>query len=132
MNQSARAVAALLGGLALMAGGCAFNRAQVNQADLPQRVAGVVPGQTTIAEVEAMAGSTATSITPLGDGKSLYAYTYGDSKTAGLMLIILNISKTNAGFDTALFLVDQNGIVEWAGVGQNSKNLPWQWWAFGD
>jgi hypothetical protein len=132
VNQRSFVVAAWLGALAIALGGCTFNRAQINQADMAQRMAGVVPGQTTIAEVEAMAGSSPTSITPLGDGKSLYAYTFGDSKTAALFLILLNISKTNAGFDTALFLVDENGVVEWSGVGQNSKDLPWQWWAFGD
>lgn len=132
MTRTSLVLASALGMLVVALGGCTFNRAQINQADLTQRMAGVVPGQTTIAEVEAMAGSTATSITPLGGGKLLYAYTFGDSKTAGLMLIILNISKTNAGFDTALFLVDENGVVEWAGVGQNSEDLPWQWWAFGD
>ena len=129
MNRSS--LAAFLGVLAIALGACTFSRDQVNQSDMPSRMAGVVPGQTTLAELEAMAGGTATSITPIGD-KRLYAYTFGDAKTAGLTLILLNISKTNAGFDTALFLVDENNIVEWAGVGRNSEDLPWQWWAFGD
>jgi hypothetical protein len=124
-------MAAVLGALAAVIAGCTFNRTQINQADLERRVSAVVPGQTTLAELEAMAGGPATSITPIGD-KRLYAYTFGDSKTAGLTLILLNISKTNAAIDTALFLVNQDNVVEWAGVGQNSKDVPWQWWAFGD
>lgn len=124
-------VAIVLGVLATAMSGCGFNRHQINQADLPQRVAGVVPGQTTLAELEAMAGGPATSITPVGD-KRLYTYTFGDGKTKGLYLILLNISKTNAAIDTATFLVNENNIVEWMQVGNNSEDLPWEWWAFGD
>jgi hypothetical protein len=99
---------------------------------LPKQVAGVVPGQTTLAELEAMAGGPATSITPVGDDKRLYTYTFGDSKSKGLYLIFLNISKTNTGIDTASFLVNQDNIVEAYQVGKNSEDLPWEWWAFGD
>jgi hypothetical protein len=112
-------------------GGCTWGRQQINQADLERRVAGVVPGQTTVAELEQMAGGPPTSITPIGQ-KQLYAYTYGDSKSEALTLLIINIGKTNTGLDTALFLIDQNGIVESARVGTNSEDLPWEWWAFGD
>jgi hypothetical protein len=122
----------LLGMLVTAVSSCGFNRQQINHADLPERVAGVVPGQTTLAELEAMAGGPATSITPVGDDKRLYTYSFGDAKTKGLYLIILNISKTNSGIDTASFLVNQDNIVEAMQVGKNSENLPWEWWAFGD
>lgn len=121
------ALGIVVGGL----GGCGFNRHQINQADLPERVAGVVPGQTTLAELEAMAGGPATSITPIGD-KRLYVYTFGDAKTKGLYLVLLNISKTNSAIDTGIFLVNQDNIVEWMQIGENSEDLPWEWWAFGD
>jgi hypothetical protein len=121
----------VLGFLATALAGCGFNRHQINQADLPTRVAGVVPGQTTLAELEAMAGGPATSITPVGD-KRLYVYTFGDAKTKGLYLILLNISKTNSAIDTGIFLVNENNIVEWMQVGENTEDLPWEWWAFGD
>jgi len=124
-------VVAAVGALVIVLGGCSFNRAQINQADLAKRVSGVVPGQTTAAELESMAGGPPTSITPIGN-KRLYAYTFGDAKTAALSLLIVNISKTNSGIDTALFLIDENGVVESAGVGKNSEDLPWQWWAFGN
>jgi len=111
--------------------GCGFNRQQINQADLPQRVSGVVPGQTTLAELEQMAGGPATSITPVGD-KRLYVWTFGDVKTKGLYLVFLNISKTNTAIDTGIFLVNENNVVEWMQVGENTEDLPWEWWAFGD
>ena len=113
-------------------GGCTFSRAQINAADLEQRVANVVPGTTHIEEVERMIGGPATSITPVSTDRLLYAWTFGDSKTAGLTLILINIMKTNSGIDTALFLVDDQGVVEEAKIGQNHKEVGWQWWAFGD
>jgi len=124
--------AVVLGLVVAALAGCGFNRANINHADLPTKVAGVVPGQTTLAELEQMAGGPATAITPVGDGKRLYTYTFGDSKTKGLYLIVLNISKTNTGIDTASFLVNQDDIVEAMQVGKNSEDLPWEWWAFGD
>jgi len=123
---------ALAAAVVVMAlGGCSWGRQQINQADLERRVAGVVPGQTTAAELEQMAGGPPTSITPIGQ-KLLYAYTYGDSKSEALTLLIINIGKTNTGLDTALFLIDENGVVESSRVGNNSQDLPWEWWAFGD
>jgi hypothetical protein len=118
-------------GVAIAGSGCGFNRQQINHADLPEQVSGVVPGQTTLAELEQMVGGPATAVTPVGDGKSLYTYTFGDSKTKGLYLVLLNISKTNTGIDTASFLVNQDNIVEAVQVGKNSEDLPWEWWAFG-
>ncbi len=112
--------------------GCLFHRAQLNVADLEERVAGVVPGKTRIEELERMIGGPATSITPLAGGNLLYAWTFGDTKTAGLTLILINISRTNSGIDTALFVVDPDGVVQSQKVGRNSRDLSWQWWAFGE
>jgi hypothetical protein len=131
MKRSSSGVAVLTAVVVMALGGCSWGRQQINQADLETRVARVVPGQTTVAELEELAGGPPTSITPIGQ-KQLYAYTFGDSKSEALTLIIVNIGKTNTGLDTALFLIDENGIVESSRVGTNSKDLPWEWWAFGD
>ena len=56
----------------------------------------------------------------------------GVATAAGLTLILINIMKTNSGIDTALFLVDEQGVVEETKIGQNHKEVDWQWWAFGD
>lgn len=131
MARGSVVVTALIAALAIGLGACSWQRNQINQADLERRVAGVVPGQTTAAQLEEMAGGPPTSITPIGN-KLLYAYTYGDGKTEALNLILINIGKTNLGIDTALFLIDQNDVVESSRIGQNSKDVPWEWWAFGD
>ena len=131
MKRTSLGVAVWTAAVVAALGGCTWGRQQINQADLENRVAGVVPGQTTAAELEKLAGGPPTSITPIGQ-KQLYAYTFGDSKSEALTLLIVNIGKTNTGLDTALFLIDENGIVESSRVGTNSKDLPWEWWAFGD
>ena len=128
-----RHAVALLACFALLPlSGCLFARAQVNAVDLPERVASVEPGKTTIAQVERMIGTPATSITPVGGGNLLHVYTYGDTKTAGLALIVLNVSRTNSGFDTAFFVVNPEGVVVEMKVGSNTQDLEWEWWAFGD
>ena len=131
MKRTSLGAAVWTAAVVIALGGCTWGRQQINQADLENRVAGVVPGQTTAAELEKLAGGPPTSITPIGQ-KQLYAYTFGDSKSEALTLLIINIGKTNTGLDTALFLIDENGIVESSRVGTNSKDLPWEWWAFGD
>ena len=131
MKRTSLGAAVWTAAVVIALGGCTWGRQQINQADLENRVAGVVPGQTTAAELEKLAGGPPTSITPIGQ-KQLYAYTFGNSKSEALTLLIVNIGKTNTGLDTALFLIDENGIVESSRVGTNSKDLPWEWWAFGD
>lgn len=116
--------------LVMALGGCSWGRQQINQSDLESRAAQVVAGKTTAAELEEAIG-TPTSITPIGRNQ-LYAYTFGDSKTEALNLLIINIGKTNTGLDTALFLIDENSVVQDSRIGTNSKDLPWEWWAFGD
>lgn len=116
--------------LVMSLGGCTWGRQQINQSDLESRASNVVVGKTTAAELEQIIGAP-TSITPIGRSQ-LYAYTFGDSKTEALTLLIINIGKTNTGLDTALFLIDENGVVQDTRIGMNSKDLPWEWWAFGD
>lgn len=129
MKPNLRAAIVSMAVVAMALGGCTWNRQQINQADLQSRMADVVVGQTTAAELEQAIG-TPTSITPIGRNQ-LYAYTFGDSKTEALTLLIINIGKTNTGLDTALFLIDENGVVQDSRIGKNSKDLPWEWWAFG-
>ena len=111
--------------------GCLFQRFELNTADFRERVASVEPGVTTQAELEALVGPPG-GITPLAGGDRLLVYAFGEQKTAGLTLILLNISRANAGFDTAIFHVDAKGVIREQSITRNSEDLRWQWWAFGD
>lgn len=111
--------------------GCAFSRSVINAPDLRERIARVEPGRTTVPDLERILGTPPTSITPVGKGR-VYAWSFGQGKTAGLNLILFNVNKTNLGIDNALFYVDERDVVRNVSVGQNSRALPWEWWAFGD
>lgn len=116
---------------ALGSAGCMFSRTVINAPDLRERIARVEPGRTSVPDLERILGTPPTSITPVGKGR-VYAWAFGQGKTAGLNLILFNVHKTNLGIDNALFYVDERDVVQKVSVGQNSKTLPWEWWAFGD
>ena len=111
--------------------GCVFARARTNIADFHTRVESVIVGQTRITEVSQLLGSPPNNIIPAADGKTVFLYTFADSKTGGLNLVIFNTRKSNVGVDTALIIFDKNGVVEQVNVSENSKDLEWDWWAFG-
>ena len=109
--------------------GCLFAREQLNVPDFEGRVANIVPGRSTLQDLEALVGHP-TSITPIAD-KRLLVYVFSDSKTVTFNLIVFGSSKTNVGFDTALFLVNEQDVIEQVSITENSQDLPWQFWAFG-
>ena len=122
-------------GLALLSAaalGCSWSRTVVNDPSTPDRAAAVVPGTTTADELPRILGSEPLSYIEVGDGRRLLVWGYGVSKTEGLNLLVVSFSKTNSGADTAFFLVDKEGVVLRKWVGTNSRDLPWQWWSFGD
>ena len=128
-----RVIAALaaLATVALVASGCTNARAQLNMKQFQAALPEIEVGKTKIGEIEASIGP-AMSITPVGNSL-VYAWVYSDSKTRGLTLILLNISKTNTGFDVAHFRVrPSDNVIEGVQLGKNSTDVPWEWWAFGD
>jgi hypothetical protein len=123
---------ALLLSLSLLAGsGCTWSRTRVNDPDFRTKAASVVPGKTTARELIQTLG-TPINWVELPGGNHMYAYSYGDSKTEGLTLLVVNILKTNVGLDSAFFLLDDKDVVREKYIGTNSEDLPWEWWAFGD
>ena len=118
--------------LAAALGGCSWSRTVVNDPSIRERADAVVPGTTTADELPGILGSEPLSHLEVGDGRRLLIWGYGESKTEGLNLLIVSFSRTNTGLDTAYFLVDGKGTVSRKWVGTNSRDLPWEWWSFGD
>jgi hypothetical protein len=118
--------------LALLAGGCSFARVRTNAEDFHERVKAVVPGVTRGEELRAILGSDPNASLDLWGGTGwILVYAFGDSKTAAFNLLLFNVSKTNVGIDSAYFIVDSDGVVQEMFVSDYSKDLPWEWWAFG-
>jgi hypothetical protein len=122
---------ALLVAVAALAG-CSWSRTVLNDPSTPDRAATVVVGTTTAEELPRILGSNPLSIVEAGEGRRLLVWGYGESKTHALNLVVVAFSRTNTGIDTAYFLVDRDGVVRRKWVGTNSRDLPWEWWSFGD
>ncbi len=118
--------------LAAVLAGCSWSRTVVNDPSIREKAEAVVPGTTAAADLPGILGSEPLSFIEVGDGRRLLIWGYGESRTEGLNLVVVSFSKTNSGLDTAFFLVDAGGIVQRKWVGTNSRDLPWEWWAFGD
>ncbi len=120
---------ALLGALVLPA--CTFSRAEINDSSLPERAKNLRVGEHTVEDLIEALGTPPGQIILLPNNNRLLIYNYGQSKTQGLTLILFNVLKTNVAIDTAIFLIDENGTLAEAWVGDNSEDVPWEWWAFG-
>ncbi|MHC5034526.1 MAG: hypothetical protein ACYTFZ_05785 [Planctomycetota bacterium] len=118
--------------LAGASAGCSFSRGLTNIEDLHQRIESVVPHETTGAELVEILGSPPNNVLAAAEGKRIWLYTFGDSKTAGLNLIVFAVSRSNIGIDTALFILDKDSVVEEVVCSTNSQDLEWEFWPFGE
>ena len=117
---------------AIILSGCTFARQKINVEGFHEKAENIIPGTTEGKELHYILGSSPNAILPLAEGKTIYLYSFGDGKSLGLNLILFQIQKTNIGFDTGYFVVDEDDIVREKVVSTNSLDVPWQWWAFGD
>ena len=118
--------------LGMAAGGCTWARQRTNVADFHQKVGSVIPGTTRADQLKSILGTEPNTRVNAAGGKTIYVYNFGDAKTKGLTLLLINISKTNVGGDTAYLVVNRQGVVEEMFISSNSKDLPWEFLAFGD
>ena len=114
------------------ASGCTWSRVKVNSEEVLEKSKQIEVGKTKADELETILGSPPNSIIPLGGEREVQVYNFGDSKTNGLTLIVVNITKTNVRLDSAYFFIDADGVVERVSVSNNSEDVPWEWNAFED
>ena len=113
--------------------GCHFSRARVNVPDFYERAEQVEIGKTHADDLPAIFGTPAFQELKLGEeGKKAYVYVFGDAKTESFNMFIFSVGETNSGVDTATFFADENGVIEKTVIGDNSRDLPWDFWAFSD
>ena len=111
--------------------GCAMQRQRINIENAFTRLERVKIGDTRAEELPAILGSAPANILPVRPDKEAWIYSFGDSKTFMLGIIILNFQKTNTGIDNAVIVVDRNGVVEDIRYSSYSRDLSWQFWPFG-
>lgn len=127
LNRSVMCLPTIVGLLVLS--GCTFARARINDPEFIVKAAAIEEGTTTSEQLVAQVGNPLSWVR-VGSGEELYVYSYGQSKTGGLTMLIFNVTKTNLKLDTAFFVI-KDGVVTEKYVGTNSEDVPWQWWAFG-
>ena len=102
--------------LVFCVGGCMFARARTNVRDFHKRAEQVEPGKTRTSELLEIVGSPPNNIIDLPGGKRLFIYTFGDSKTGGFNIVILGMSFSDIGVDSAIFIIDPNGVLKTAEI----------------
>lgn len=112
-------------------GGCIWNRAKVNDAEVAARAAAIVPGKTHAEELPKLMGTVPSSVIPLKDGRTVYAFSYGDAKTEGFTLLLFTLSKTNSAFSAVYVFTDMKGVVRHVEASP-APETAWEAWPFGE
>ena len=115
----------------LLSSGCLWSRVKINDTDFPVKARMVKSNVTTAKDVLKIMGQPPNSVISLKNGRHVYVYNSADSKTKGLNLIFIIITKTNSRADSTYFLINADGVVESVSTAKPGE-LPWEWWAFDD
>ena len=123
-----------LGMIALLAAtldGCAWARTRQNDPEIMVRAQSIRVGATKAAELPAILKAQPTR-KRVHDGIITYEYSYGDSKTESLMLLVVNFSRTEDSIETLYVDVDaESGVV--VAVPKSMQHTPeWRGWPFDD
>ncbi len=116
---------------ALMLSGCLWGRMRMNDPSITERARLIRVGRTTGAQLADILKAEPTMRLP-GKDATLYGYTYGDTKTHGLMLVIVNFTRATAVTDTLYVEVDpKTDLVRKVHV-PPKREIEWEYWPFGD
>lgn len=121
--------AILMTGFCLLfaAQGCMWSRVKINDESLPTRLAKVGKGMS-LEDVITLARCQPSAILPSKEGRILI-YNTGDTKTEGLMLILVNVMKTNMSLNSTYFFLDSEDRVTRV-LRSGGQEPEWEFWAF--
>ena len=112
-------------------GGCMWGRMRVNDPTIVQRAARIKPGVTKVSQLSRLLGAEPSMRMPVGS-RLMLGYTYADTKSNGLVLILLNFTRTQTVTDTLYVEADaETGTVVKVHV-PPSHEIEWRFWPFGD
>ena len=117
--------------LPLFVGGCMWSRMKVNDPEIVRRAAGVRPGVTRGSDVPRILGAQPTMRMPSKD-RGVLGFTYADTKSNGLMLILFNFSRSSTVADTLYVEVDAKTDLVTNIYVPPSREIEWRFWPFGE
>lgn len=113
------------------ASGCMWSRVKVNDPDIVERSHAVMEGETSEDELDGILLAKPTMRMQAGDVTTL-AYSFSDTKHNGLMLVLVNFSRSTTLAETLYVDVDRkSGKVKKV----HRPRVPepeWRFWPFGD
>lgn len=114
-----------------MQSGCIWSRAKINDTSIIHRQDQIIVGKTKIEQVPIILGAAPSSISEFKNGTTLYSFVVGDSRTNGLMLVLVNFTKTNLSTSAIYVIADAQGVV--SQIRKSPMPDPeWEFWPFGD
>lgn len=108
--------------------GCMWGRVQTNDPGIRGRAEAIRVGVTREADLRAILDGDPTVRMPVKD-RTVLGYTYSDTKSHGLMLILFNFMKTQTVSATVYVELDAQGVVSRVTVPEE-RTVPWEFWPF--
>lgn len=111
--------------------GCMWSRARLNDPEIVERAAAIVPGVTKVADLSRLLQAQPTRMHKEGNAL-VFEYTYSDSKTKVFTLILLSFSRTESVTETLYIEADAGTGVVMRLPRQKRHEPEWRFWPFGD
>ena len=115
----------------VLCSGCMWGRMQVNDPTVADRARRIRPGVTRGDQIVEIIGAQPSMRMPQKD-YTLFGYTYADTKSHGLMLLVVNFTRSTTATDTLYIEVDaKTGVVSNVYFPKHHE-LEWRFWPFDD
>lgn len=113
----------------LLVEGCMWSRMRINDPSVAERARVIRPGITRADQVADIIGAQPTLRMPQKD-YTLFGYTYGDTKSNGLILILFNFTRSTTMTDTLYIETDnETGLVSHVYFPKHHE-VDWRFWPF--
>lgn len=109
--------------------GCMWGRVKVNDSSVQQRAERIRPGSTRLSQIPAILGAQPTIRIP-GKKKTIYGYTFSDTKNHGLMLIFVNFMRSTTITQTLYVEGDSDTGIVTAVHNPDPREIEWKYWPF--
>lgn len=117
--------------LLLGASGCMWGRVRTNDPQIVARARNLTPRVTKEADLADILGAQPTMRIP-GKGTTLNAYTFADTKSHGLMLIVVNFVRSQTVTETLYVETDSASGLVTRVLPPAPHEIDWRFWPFGE